>query len=83
MAAKTPSQIISENVNRLRLAKGLNQQAFGEALGFGKGAAAQRFTSRRLSGEVKWDVDELHPVAKLLGVSIAYLLRPHEDAHTK
>lgn len=82
MATKTPSQVVSENVDRLRKTLGLNQEAIGHALGLGKGPSAQRGASRRLSGQVDWNVNELHPVAKLLGVTTGYLLQSHSDEET-
>lgn len=78
MPTKSPSEVVSENVDRLRKQLGLNQEAIGQALGL-KGPAAQRGASRRLSGQVDWNVNEISAVADLLGVSTGYLLQTHSE----
>lgn len=74
MVTKTPSQVVSDNVDRIRRAKGISQETLAEAMG-----VTQANASTLLRYKTKWTVDKLHQAAELLGASPGYLLQPHED----
>ena len=73
MVTKTPSQVVSDNVDRIRREKGISQETLAEAMG-----VTQANASTLLRYKARWTVDKLHPVAELLGVSTGYLLQPHD-----
>lgn len=53
--------------------RGITQAQLAEALGI-----SQQSVSMRLTGRTSWNVDDLEPVADLLGVSVSQLLSsPH------
>lgn len=62
------SQIVAENIRKLREERGLEAQAFAERLGLTKQAVSNYDSGRR-----KWPIDMLPRVADLLGVSIEYI----------
>lgn len=74
MAAKTPNEVVSENVEALRRKLGLSQEAIGKAINRSQSAA-----DRRLKAASKWSLDEIGQVAELLGVSTGFLLQEHHE----
>jgi transcriptional regulator with XRE-family HTH domain len=74
MAAKTPNEVVSENVEALRRKLGLSQEAIGKAINRGQSTA-----DRKLKAASKWSLDEIGQVAELLGVSTGFLLQEHHE----
>ena len=74
MTAKTPNEVVSENVETLRRKLGLSQETVGKAIGKSQSAA-----DRRLKAASKWSLDEIAKVADLLGVTTGFLLQEHPD----
>ena len=70
MTAKTPNQIVSENVEALRRLKKLSQETVGKAIG-----KSQSQADRKLKALSPWSLDELALVADLLGVTTDYLMQ--------
>lgn len=68
-AMSTPSEVIGGNVRAEMARKKIPQAAVGKRLGL-----SQTAVSKRLSGHIKFNVDELHEVAHLLGVPVSTLL---------
>ena len=63
------SEIVSEEVRAWMARRGIRQAQLAEALGI-----SQQSVSMRLTGRTSWNVDDLEPVAQLLGVSVSQLL---------
>jgi transcriptional regulator with XRE-family HTH domain len=66
---KTPAERTGAEVRGHMARVGMTQAQLGEAIGL-----AQTAVSRRLSGEIAFDVTELHKIAEVLGVPVAELL---------
>jgi transcriptional regulator with XRE-family HTH domain len=74
MAAKTPNQVVSENVETLRRKRGLSQQEIGKAIG-----RSQSQADRKLKAASKWSLEEIGLVADFLGVTSAFLQEEHSE----
>lgn len=64
------NEAVAEEVRAAMARKRINQTQLGRILGIGQSAI-----SRRLSGEVPFDVVELHRVADATGMDLGLLLR--------
>lgn len=73
MKSSTHRDIVAGNVRAAAARLRLRQADLASAIGL-----SQQAMSRRLSGEVAFDVDELHALATLLKVDVARLLDTHE-----
>jgi transcriptional regulator with XRE-family HTH domain len=71
--AQTPAEIVAANVRAEMARTRTKQSDVAKAIGVG-----QPNVSRRLSGEVPFDVNQLAQLSALLGVSMARLLE-HSD----
>lgn len=60
-----------QSVREALRARGLSQVKAGKILGF-----SQPAVSRRLNGEVSWNLDELQVLAEHLGITVPELLEP-------
>ncbi len=75
MANKTAAQRVAQEVRANMARRGRTQSDIATALGI-----SQTAISRRLSGSVPWDVNELELVATALDVPIAELLPTEASA---
>jgi len=66
----TPTNALNANIRAELARRELPQAALAEPLGFATPAAV----SKRLSGDIPWTYDQLHTVARFLGVRLATLL---------
>ncbi len=75
MANKTAAQRVAQEVRANMARRGRTQSDIATALGI-----SQTAISRRLSGSVPWDVNELELVATALDVPLADLLPSEVEA---
>ena len=69
------SELVSQEVRAWMARQGIKQAELAEALGI-----TQQAVSHRLTGRTSWNLDDLEPVAALLGVSVSELLTsPRHD----
>lgn len=66
----TPTATIGANVRAEMARSGVSQAQLGERLGL-----AQTSISQRLRGSIPFDVNEIHKIAGVLGVTVADLYR--------
>lgn len=69
MTQLTPAERVAAEVRAALARQGKPSKYVGEVLGLTRSSV-----SRRLSGEIPFDVDELHKLADALGVSVATFL---------
>ena len=73
----TPRNIIGPQLRKLRVQKGMSQQALAELLQR-KGWDVSRGMIARIEGQVRWISDfELHFLSDVLGVSPDWFLKRH------
>lgn len=62
-------QVVTENIRALMARRGIKQPQIMALLGL-----SQPAVSRRLSGQLSWNIDELERIGGAFGVSVAELL---------
>ena len=72
-------QVVTENIRALMARRGVRQPQIMALLGL-----SQPAVSRRLNGQLAWDIDELETIGIAFGVSVAKLVggteeNPHPD----